>query len=209
MTLVEELTAAAPRLGKRVMDEMYRDPFWHARYAERGRKNSDQDNDFHIQYLCEALAAGTADVFERYARWLRGLLVAHGICSQHLAENFARLAAAIGDEPWPERERAIAVLHAGEHALSYTDGEAGELDAARAHIEEAAPGTATYRSYLADALALGGPDRLVAYAVLRAKLDGIEDATARLNALAAALPPMPAARAILALALAALPGGVS
>lgn len=153
MTLADQLLEHGPRLTAAVLVEMYKDPFWELRFGARGRHHSQKDGDYHVQYLLQALAADDARVFESYARWLREVLVSRGMCSQHLAENFTRLADAIDAEPWDERAKASAILRRGATALRYTDGDAAQL--------EDLPGI--YASYLRDAVAFNAPERFAAY----------------------------------------------
>lgn len=181
------LAEASPRLTARVLEEMYADPFWQARYGERGRNNTRQDGEFHIKYLREALAGDDVRPFVAYARWLRELLVAHGMCSQHLAENFTRLAAAIAEEPWPDRGRACDVLRAGAEALAYVEGPAAALEAKRAGIvaaiaHELAMQPArveTYVSYALDALACGTTAHMEKYNELAPPPAGLVEALRR------------------------------
>ena len=137
----ERLRAAlreqARPLSQRVLDEMYENPFWMERYGERGRRYADEDSLHHISYLDQALAAGDAAVFEKYARWLRSVLVSRGMCSDHLGENFVRLAQAIEDAALPDAPQARQILDKGDAALRYEEGEAGRLDAQRDALREA------------------------------------------------------------------------
>jgi uncharacterized membrane protein len=185
--LEQALVEAAPRLTARVLAEMYADPFWAARFGERGRGHARQDGDYHLTYVVEALRADDPAVFVKYARWLRDLLVARGMCSRHLADNFARLAIAIDGEPWPDRGEAVAVLQAGIDALRHRQGDAGMIDDHRAALvaavvtrlrrdrpglvdrwdRDGGPGCVdeldAWLSYLADALALAQPERFTAH----------------------------------------------
>lgn len=207
MTLTERLVEAGPRLAERVLAEMYADPFWAARFGDRGRRHARADGDFHTKYLAEALESNSVIVFENYARWLRELLVARGMCSRHLAENFTRLADAIAAEPWDDRGRAIEILHAGAAALRHTAGPAGELEAMRATATD--PATDTLLSYLADALAFEQPSWFGAYTAFAATLRpnlGAELAALR-RRIALELPNPVHALAALDNAVATLPGG--
>jgi hypothetical protein len=187
LTLEELLREAAPRLTASVLAEMYSNPFWEARFGDRGRQHGGQDGNSHVTYLVEALAAGDPRVFLAYASWLREVLVARGMCSRHLVDNFERLANAIDGEPWEGRERAVAILRAGAHALVYTGDDAGAIDGARsalardtvASLYAAHPDWLTrfgesgrarcvddvdyHLSYLADALAFSRREQFVAY----------------------------------------------
>lgn len=165
-----------------MLDEMYADPFWHERFGERALTHGRRDADFHLQYLVEALTADDEGIFLAYAIWLREVLVTRGMCSRHLAESFERLASAIAEETWPDRERAVAILRAGARALVYTSADAGAVDAERGVLAQqaaaathAALGAAVHArcvddldyhlSYLADALAFAGSERFVAHVV--------------------------------------------
>lgn len=125
MTLLERLEAAAGALTKRVLAEMFANPFWRERFGERATKHGRQDGHFHLTYVIEALRANDVSVIERYARWLQQVLCTRGMCTRHLDDNFARLAVAI-DETVDDAAPAIAMLAAARAALVY-EGHAGEL----------------------------------------------------------------------------------
>lgn len=170
--LAARLLAAGPRWTVRVLTDMYEDPFWAERFGERGRAQAGRDGGFHIQYLVEAVDADDVAVFERYARWLREVLVSRGMCSRHLADNFLRLAALVDAEDWPDRGRASDVLRAGTRALVYTEGDAGALDAAREGLAAAvaasiqgvrAVDVEQHLSFLADAVAFGRGELFAGY----------------------------------------------
>lgn len=155
-------------LSRQVLQDMYRDPFWQERFGSRGRLHADEDSAFHLRYLARALDTGDADVMARYARWLREVLASRGMCTRHLAENFRLLAAAIAARDWPDTALAVSYLQAACSALAYEEGEARavqRLEDPQAHSTDVAycddPGN--YLSYLADALAFGSPDTLLAH----------------------------------------------
>jgi hypothetical protein len=125
-TLVERLQAKAPELGQRAIAEMYQNPFWQDRFGARGRELAEQDGQFHVSYLLQALVASDAGVLVNYARWLQTLLVSRGLCSRHLAENFERLERAVSAEV-ADAEPAIRLLQVAREALIYQSGFAGEL----------------------------------------------------------------------------------
>lgn len=185
MKLSEHLIEASPELSERVTAEMYADPFWQHRYGDRGRAHSRTDGDFHVKYLAEAVESADPRVFASYARWLRELLVSHGMCTRHVTETFNRLATAIDDRGWPDRTRAIAILHAGVQALVYRDGPAAQLDRLRAQAQAEAE-LDTLLSYLADSVAFEQPNRFRDYVVvartLRSTVDGELAALKRLIA---------------------------
>lgn len=157
--LAGELEHKRRALSLRCIDGMYEDPFWMARFGERGRRHAEQDSEFHVKYIVAALRAEDAAVFENYARWLRGVLAARGMCSWHLAESFRQLALAVGEEHVTNPEPALALLSSGTAALAYTTGDAASLAARGSELllirEELAHGD--YRldelwSFLLDAL---------------------------------------------------------
>ncbi|MDC0667137.1 hypothetical protein [Nannocystis radixulma] len=173
--LVEQLEAASARLTERVLAEMYVDPFWRERFGQRADKHGRQDGHFHVQYLQQALATGDPAVLENYARWLQQVLTARGMCTRHLAENFERLAAAIAEEPWPDRQAAVELLRAATAALTYEDGLARAVQQHADAVVRAAAATLAEDdadpsvvaeldalvSYCADALALASPQVLM------------------------------------------------
>ena len=153
MTLTARIEAAANELTDRVLGEMYKNPFWHRRFGERADKHGRQDGLFHIKYLSEALTSNDANVMEQYARWLQALLTTRGMCTLHLDENFALLAAAIR-ESIPDSEPAGRMLAAARQALFYAPSPARTLQ----DFVPRLPGKLHYyASYAADALHLNLP----------------------------------------------------
>ena len=173
-------------LSQKVLDEMYRDPFWTERYGDRGRRHANEDSDFHLQYVSRAIAAGDAGVLRRYAVWLREVLATRGMCTRHLDENFRLLAREIASQPWPDRERAIAFLGEARDALTHEAAEARELQQRTGALAEAIAreftqrhprgwkrddrgedalrdDAANYVSYVCDAIAFGKADTLVTH----------------------------------------------
>jgi hypothetical protein len=183
--LVRLIEAEGRALSQRVLEEMYRDSFWTHRYGDPGRRHADEDSDFHLRYLVRALQAGDGAAMTRYAVWLREVLATRGMCTRHLDENFRLLSDAIAARPWPERDRAVALLGQARAALAYEQPDARAVqqrgdrlaDAiARGHRARGAgwkrdargdgalrDDAANYVSYVADALAFGKPDTLVAH----------------------------------------------
>lgn len=167
--LAERLDAAADRLTTRVLAEMYRDPFWHARFAERADRHGRADGRFHIDYLIQALHADDPAIMETYARWLQQVLTSRGMCTRHLADNFRLLGDAIRAESWPDGNAAIEILTAARAALDRQASPAAhEIVSAAPAIAAAmidalgAPVERTYLvddliDYTADAIALDQP----------------------------------------------------
>jgi hypothetical protein len=230
--LVRYLEREGRALSQRVLQEMYRDPFWSERFGDRGRRHADEDSDYHLKYLARALANGEAYVLVRYAVWLREVLATRGMCTRHLDENFRLLAVAIVEQPWPAREQAVALLTVAREALLHEGGEARRLqeridplarevvaafrerrphgwkrDArGRGALEDDA---ANYLSYVADALAMGSPDTLVEHtrwlaAHVRAHSATQGDMAVFLAAVQGVLAPLPQAAAFVEAAQSAL-----
>lgn len=181
--LVRELEAQARALTVRVVNELYRDPFWDARFGARGRKFSEEDGQYHVSYLVQALVAGEAEVLTRYGCWLRSVLTTRGMCTRHLTENFERLAQAVSELSVPAQP-AVDYLHAARDALHRELGKAQPLAEANERLSAAicaglastgsAPEAgalsaqlpqriASLLSYLADALAAGHSQQLLAH----------------------------------------------
>ena len=141
-------------ISQQVLDDMYgEDPFWMARFGDRGRRHANEDSDFHMQYLHRAVDANDPDVMVRYATWLRDVLVSRGMCSRHLAENFERLARALAAQDWADGKKAVGIVEHAARALDYRPG-----SVARGVQDLAIPdGGRHLASYLADAIACANP----------------------------------------------------
>ncbi len=169
----------APRLAVAVMDQMYRDPFWMARFGDRGRRFAEEDSRYHLSYLAQALEGRDAAPLVSYARWVQGVLTSRGMCTRHLQENLRRLGEALVGEGFPETAEALTYLEAAVEALRYQLPEAREIQLraqelaqtavdrlladpppwppaqlGRAPLQEEAQ---TLLSYVADAIASGRP----------------------------------------------------
>jgi hypothetical protein len=185
--LADRIESLAAALTHQVLGEMYANPFWQERFGERGRQRAEEDGRYHLTYLAEALRAESPETLVNYARWLRTVLATRGMCSRHLAENFARLAKAIRDEIPSGGEEAARYLETAEAALVYDRGPARPIQLAAAGLSEQAvavlytrhPDWLTYGgaagqqrcrddmlyylSYIADAVALERADLFADY----------------------------------------------
>lgn len=179
--LTAALTAHTDELATRVVDEMYRNPFWQERFGDRGRQFAEQDGRYHLSYLVQALDQTSPETLTSYARWLQEVLTARGMCTRHLDDNFARLATAIAEAGLPDPEPAREYLDLARAALRYPDGPARDVQLATTVLADAVvarlyprdtPAAGRCRddlgyhlAYLADALALGQPHIFVDYVV--------------------------------------------
>jgi hypothetical protein len=130
MDLAAALEARAAVLTTRALDVMYANSFWQERFGERGRRRAEEDGRYHVTYLAEALRTESPEILVNYARWLRTVLVTRGMCSRHLAENFATLADAIRAEALPGGAEAERYLELAQAALVYPDDPARALQVA-------------------------------------------------------------------------------
>jgi hypothetical protein len=168
-----EVEAKGEVLARASVEGMYADPFWEARYGARARRFGGEDALHHVRYLVQALATGRPAVMADYARWLRTLLIARGMCSLHLDENFAGLARALEAQGFAPGGPAHACVQAARDALRYTEGAAGALQAASEALARQVAGQLVAESlgrervemelrlqlsYLADALGAGRPE---------------------------------------------------
>ena len=171
--LADALERTAGAIADRAHRDMYLDPFWIARFGERGRAYAVEDARYKVTYLVEALRAGSAKGFADFSIWLRGVLRARGMCSRHLADGIAAVSRSLGMLE-TETGDARAVLDSGIAALSYSAGEAAAVDAAVAHAPRIHPwdqrpgwtstaDAAHLLSYAADALDAGTPDPFLAH----------------------------------------------
>ena len=174
--LLARLRSATAELNLAAVDEEYKDPFWSDRYGERGRRHAVEDGQYHFSYVAEAVAAGSMHLLERYARWLRSVLVARGMCSEHLADGFRIRARLLTGPEWPDAGPALAAFGCADAALRYHEGPAAGLVPAATRPadrigDESTDELRILRSYLADALALARPTTWIDHAVWRVGFD--------------------------------------
>ena len=124
--IADALQAHAPAVRRRAVEAMYADPFWDARFGASGRRHADEDGDFHLGYLAEALRLGSAATFASYAQWLRSVLVARGMCTRHQSQQLGCVADAVealGLLPAADDARVVReYVAAARDALHYPAG---------------------------------------------------------------------------------------
>lgn len=174
--LAQRIQERAIDIGTRSIRLMYdRDPFWDDRFGTHGRHRSNEDGNFHVSYLVEALLGSERTIIQ-YARWLRAVLVARGMCSRHLADNFATLARVLRETPeLGDVTPATTLLERATSALRH-DGSAGAVqDAAEAIARQVVARVPALgpdgewhishlMSYVADSIALSRPGIAAGYA---------------------------------------------
>jgi len=201
----DALTARAAELCDVALRDMYVDPFWEARFGERGRRFAREDAHFHVVYLAEAVRAGSAASFVMYVRWLQNVLTTRGMCTLHLRDMLEAIGHAIRATGMDDVETALAYLGTGVGALRH-DGDA-------ARVGQLVPRDEGDRlaehlvSYLGDAVALSLPRVFVDHVEwLRANGRRVGASSVRveqaltdvLAALAAVEPSVPSAAAVVA-----------
>lgn len=84
------------RITEHVVSEDYaRRPHLLARYGEEGRAHYTRDNDYHLAFLSEAVAAQDPELFVDYVAWVRSMLASRGVLLEDLVENLRLLKAAL------------------------------------------------------------------------------------------------------------------
>ena len=161
------LRGLARAVGTRSIDAMYADPFWSARFGERGRTFANDDGRRHVQYLAEAVETGQPEPLATYVRWLQGVLTTRGMCSLHIHDTLLRLEDAVGAED-PELQAAASpfvmvatdALRPPDPAIARVYGEAvTQLRPAAVHPCVEHP--SFLLSYLCDALQFGRDENLL------------------------------------------------
>ena len=165
---------------------MYANPFWDARFGDRGRRHALEDQRHHLEHLVLALNVDHPELLTEYATWLQVVLTSRGMCTRHLADNFIVLGELMGLSGGSGVHPARDYLEMAVEALIYRAGPEGALHAAADTLADRAItivcGTQNttpsamdavqaqcqddlsyHLSYLADALALGRPDLFAAH----------------------------------------------
>lgn len=117
--LIAQIERVRPQVIDGLFDEMYQNPFWEARYGEKGKKHTRLDTNYHINQLVTSLAMDLPSLSVQYYHWLQGLLVYRGMCTLHIRDTIdcmARQFSRLIPESWPGIE---PYLRAGEQGLVY------------------------------------------------------------------------------------------
>ena len=114
-----EIQSARVRILERMLADLYHNPFWDARFGEKGRIYAVQDSGYHIDYLLTAIKANDPQVYGAYWAWFRPLMVQRGICTRHLVDTLTSLGQHLIAEV-AQDDRLLAVyLGAARQALDY------------------------------------------------------------------------------------------
>jgi hypothetical protein len=186
------ITASRDELANKIVAECYRNPFWEARYGERGRARSLEDALHNLDNLSASLRLDLPAELVSYYRWLRDVLAPRGISGEHMREILRAQAAVLAESLLPDQaaitsawfeHAAASLVYEHPFALAVASGEveivAGALgrlatesaeqgtqlsnEAGQGRREHEAQDLRYYLSYLSDAIALGKPDLFTGY----------------------------------------------
>ena len=159
---------------------MYANPFWDARFGDRGRRYALEDQRHHLEHLVLALNEEHPEMLTEYAKWLQVVLTSRGMCTRHLADNFILLGDLLRTSGPATVHPACRYLEMAAGALTYQEGPEGALHGAAEklisdaiavlfgaetgesiidgdHLVQCQDDVSYHLSYLADALALENP----------------------------------------------------
>lgn len=111
----------ADQLVEIVTEKIYHnDPQLLEKYGEKGKQKCKEDNYHHFNHLKTSFELQNPQVFADYALWLNGILVKHGMKTQHLLDNFTFIEDALKEmesEDIKVTQSYLAYLKAGKEAL--------------------------------------------------------------------------------------------
>jgi hypothetical protein len=126
-TLIAAIERVEWQVAEAMTAELYRGPFWKARYGERGLRFTRQDSELNLKRLATAIAVDNPDSLTDYYRWLRGLLVFRGMCTRHLRETLDCTGRLL-KQALPGQWKLIGVYHnASYQGLNYQTASAAAL----------------------------------------------------------------------------------
>jgi MerR family transcriptional regulator, light-induced transcriptional regulator len=105
-------------LAAEVVAQQYQAELSWQRYGNRGRARCIEDTEYHLEFLIEALNAGSAAQFVDYCGWAKILLTSRGIDVAHLIHNLKHIQTALRSK-LSKQQFALAddYLRAGLKAL--------------------------------------------------------------------------------------------
>ena len=83
-------------------------PELEARYGSAGRRKCAQDAEYHLAYLEQAVALGSAELFADYVAWARTMLASGGLPADDLAGHLRTLTGVIAEHLPPADSRIVA-----------------------------------------------------------------------------------------------------
>ncbi len=89
--IILEIERVRGEVVEGVLEDMYQNPFWEARFGERGRVHTRQDTHYHLNYLVAAVDLNNPATLSTYFHWCQGMFVYHGMCALHLQQTLDSL----------------------------------------------------------------------------------------------------------------------
>jgi hypothetical protein len=89
--VIDAIEHVRPQIVEGLFEAIYQNPFWEARYGERGRIHTRKDINYHLNYLVSAIALDAPASLTEYYHWVQGLLAHRGMCSRHLQDTLDHL----------------------------------------------------------------------------------------------------------------------
>lgn len=118
--IVNDIQGVRGAIVVELIDATYADPYWLARFGERGRLLAEQDAQYHIDNLERAIRFNLLSAPTHHYRWVQNVLLHRGFCTYHL-QQFLDLLSAQLQERLPQHFPSIQpYLLAGYQGLSYT-----------------------------------------------------------------------------------------
>lgn len=114
--IISSIEQAREMIVERLVDEMYKNPFWEERYGKLGKAHARQDVNYHLDNLTVAIRVEMLSSPVNYYRYLRNILVHRGISTYHIRQTLdllcSLLKGTLPDE-WPEIEPYLKAGYEG------------------------------------------------------------------------------------------------
>lgn len=135
---IAHLTGNRRRLAERITERHFREhPELDARHGAAGREKCRQDAEFHLEFLEQAVALSSPELFADYVAWAESMLASRGIArddlDRHLrgmlevlrdelpADQMAAVEALVAPHLGAERPAATHAAAANPHALDFLE----------------------------------------------------------------------------------------
>jgi hypothetical protein len=113
ISLIEQKRAAVVNW---LLNRIYADPFWVARFGVVGRTRAEEDINYHLDNLIVAIRFDLSDSTKSHYQYLQSVLLPRGICTRHIRETIEGLQFSLVDQLpqiWPQIEPYLSAGYAG------------------------------------------------------------------------------------------------
>ncbi|MCK6204156.1 hypothetical protein KZX50_01645 [Bacillus infantis] len=114
------------RIVKKLFERFYEEFPSLEKFGESGKRRTEEDINYHFQYLETAYKLESIQIFTDYSKWLQDILTSRGLDSFYLVLNFKWLIEEMKETDAEEKNFYIQALEEGIKVLEALEAEGSQ-----------------------------------------------------------------------------------